>query len=77
MTAYEEVFRHTSTTYAPWFVVPADHKWFARCAVAEIVNEHLAPLQLEYPKLTGTRRAEWEKAREELRNSLNSEGEPK
>ena len=77
MSAYEEVFRHTSTRHAPWFVVPADHKWFARCAVAEIITERLGALKLEYPKLTGTRRAEWEKAREELRNSLTSEGEPK
>ena len=77
MSAYEEVFRHTSTRHAPWFVVPADHKWFARCAVAEIVTARLGELQLEYPKPTGARRAEWEKAREELRNSLTSEGEPK
>jgi len=77
MSAYEEVFRHTSTRHAPWFVVPADHKWFARCAVAEIVTARLGELQLEYPKPTGARRAEWEKAREELRNALTSEGEPK
>jgi PPK2 family polyphosphate:nucleotide phosphotransferase len=77
MGAYEDVFRHTSTNYAPWFIVPADHKWFARCAIAEIVTERLAELKLEYPKLSGTRKAEWEKAREELRNSLTSEGEPK
>jgi PPK2 family polyphosphate:nucleotide phosphotransferase len=77
MTAYEEVFRHTSTRHAPWFVVPADHKWFARCVVAEIVAARLGELQLDYPKPTGARRAEWEKAREELRNSLTSEGEPK
>jgi len=77
MSAYEEVFRHTSTRHAPWFVVPADHKWFARCVVAEIVAARLGELQLDYPKPTGARRAEWEKAREELRNSLTSEGEPK
>ena len=77
MSAYEDVFRHTSTAHAPWFVVPADHKWFARCAVAEIVTARLGELQLEYPRPTGARRAEWEKAREELRNSLTSEGEPK
>jgi PPK2 family polyphosphate:nucleotide phosphotransferase len=77
MNAYEDVFHYTSTGHAPWFVVPADHKWFARCAVAEIVIARLGELQLEYPKPTGARRAEWEKAREELRNSLTSEGEPK
>ena len=77
MSAYEDVFRHTSTRHAPWFIIPADHKWFARCAIAEIVTTRLNDLKLEYPKLSGTRKAEWEKAREELRNSLTSEGEPK
>lgn len=77
MSAYEEVFRQTSTRHAPWFIIPADHKWFARCAIAEIVTTRLNDLKLEYPKLSGTRKAEWEKAREELRNSLTSEGEPK
>jgi PPK2 family polyphosphate:nucleotide phosphotransferase len=77
MNAYEDVFHHTSTRHAPWFIVPADHKWFARCVVAEIVVARLGELQLEYPRPTGARRAEWEKAREELRNSLTNEGEPK
>ena len=77
MSAYEDVFWHTSTRHAPWFIIPADHKWFARCAIAEIITERLGELKLEYPKLSGTRKAEWEKAREELRNSLTSEGEPK
>jgi PPK2 family polyphosphate:nucleotide phosphotransferase len=77
MSAYEDVFRHTSTAHAPWFVIPADHKWFARCAIAEIVTERLSALKLDYPKLSGARKAEWEKAREELRNSLTAEGEPK
>jgi PPK2 family polyphosphate:nucleotide phosphotransferase len=77
MSAYEDVFHFTSTAHAPWFVVPADHKWFARCAVAEIVTARLAELKLDYPKLSGARKAEWEKAREELRNALTAEGEPK
>jgi PPK2 family polyphosphate:nucleotide phosphotransferase len=77
MSAYEDVFHHTSTRHAPWFIIPADHKWFARCAIAEIITTRLNDLKLEYPKLSGARKAEWEKAREELRNSLTSEGEPK
>jgi hypothetical protein len=45
--------------------------------VAEIVTARLAELKLEYPKLSGARKAEWEKAREELRNALTAEGEKK
>jgi PPK2 family polyphosphate:nucleotide phosphotransferase len=70
MAAYEDVFRRTSTTHAPWFIVPADDKWFARLAIAEIVNETLAGLNLQYPKVPDSVRAEWDKAREELRKSL-------
>ncbi len=69
MAAYEDVFRHTSTAHAPWFVVPANHKWFAWLAVAEIIAETLAALRLEYPKTPDSVRAEWERAREELRKA--------
>jgi len=66
MSAYEEVFHHTSTKHAPWFVIPSDHKWFAWVAVAEIINETLAGLKLHYPEVPDAVRAEWQKARDEL-----------
>jgi PPK2 family polyphosphate:nucleotide phosphotransferase len=69
MEAYEDVFRWTSTRHAPWFIVPADHKWFVWVAVAEIVRETLAGLKLEYPKAPESVKADWERAREELRNA--------
>jgi len=68
--AYEDVFRHTSTRHAPWFIIPADDKWFTRMVVAEIVGETLAGLDLRFPDVTDQMREEWEKARELLRNSL-------
>lgn len=49
-TAYEDVFARTSTEEAPWFIVPADYKWYRDMAVAQIVTHALDALQLEYPK---------------------------
>jgi PPK2 family polyphosphate:nucleotide phosphotransferase len=49
MAAYEDAIRATSTEAAPWFVVPADHKWFARLCVAEIVRDALEALHPETP----------------------------
>ena len=50
MTAYEDVIRCTSTPEAPWYVVPADNKWFTRIVVAAAVIETLDALKLHYPK---------------------------
>jgi PPK2 family polyphosphate:nucleotide phosphotransferase len=67
MAAYDDIFAHTSTPHAPWFIVPADHKWFTWLVVAEILNETLAGLKLEYPHVPDSVRQEWEQAREELK----------
>jgi len=56
--AYEELLTHTSTEFAPWYVVPADHKWFTRTAVADVVVARLKALNLNYPSLTDEARAE-------------------
>jgi PPK2 family polyphosphate:nucleotide phosphotransferase len=66
MRAYEEAIRHTSTPDAPWYVIPADHKWFTRVAVAEIINQRLAALDLHFPRATRAHRAELLKARKLL-----------
>jgi PPK2 family polyphosphate:nucleotide phosphotransferase len=50
--AYEDMIRHTATDYAPWYVVPADHKWFTRVVVAAAIIDGLASLKLEYPTVT-------------------------
>jgi PPK2 family polyphosphate:nucleotide phosphotransferase len=51
-TAYEEALSRCSTEQAPWFIIPANHKWFRNLAVARIVVEHLEGLGLSYPKPT-------------------------
>jgi PPK2 family polyphosphate:nucleotide phosphotransferase len=52
MVAYEDMIRHTSSSEAPWYVVPADNKWFTRIAVAAAVIETLDALNLRYPKVS-------------------------
>jgi PPK2 family polyphosphate:nucleotide phosphotransferase len=49
VAAYEEALLRTSTEYAPWFIIPANHKWFRNLAVARIVVEHLEALKMKYP----------------------------
>src|SRR5512145_2617618 len=51
MEAYEDLIRNTATKYAPWYVVPADNKWFTRVVVAAAVIETLAGLDLKYPEV--------------------------
>jgi len=51
MYAYEDALSHTSTDHAPWHVIPADHKWFTRLAVADIVCTKLKELNLQYPQM--------------------------
>jgi PPK2 family polyphosphate:nucleotide phosphotransferase len=64
--AYSDVLSHTSTEWAPWHVVPADHKWFARVAVAAIVVDALATIDPKFPKLDDAARAVLARAREQL-----------
>jgi PPK2 family polyphosphate:nucleotide phosphotransferase len=52
MTAYEDAMKKCSTDYAPWFIIPANHKWFRNLAVAEIVVEHLEALKMKFPEPT-------------------------
>lgn len=66
MTAYEEMLRATSTPWAPWYVIPADHKWYCRLAVAWLIGETLREMKLEFPKLSAQARKELAAARREL-----------
>jgi PPK2 family polyphosphate:nucleotide phosphotransferase len=66
MKAYEDVFNHTSTESAPWYLIPADHKWFARAAVADAIRQKLASLKLSFPTLNDEKRAELLMAKELL-----------
>ena len=52
MEAYEEIFERTSHKHAPWFIIPADHKWYRDVAISNILLETLGDLQLQYPPAT-------------------------
>ncbi len=69
MAAYEDMIRNTSRPQAPWFVVPADNKWFTRLVVAAEVVEALDDLNLKFPSVTGEARGELAKARKILMKS--------
>jgi PPK2 family polyphosphate:nucleotide phosphotransferase len=64
--AYEDAIRHTATEHAPWVIVPADKKWFARWIVAASVIDALERLDLAFPALTPAKRQELEKGRRML-----------
>lgn len=56
--AYEIMFNKTNTEHAPWYVIPADKKWFTRAAVSEIIVRNMRKLNLEYPKVSKEHRDE-------------------
>jgi len=66
MHAYEKMLRHTSTEYAPWYVIPADNKWNMRAAVCETIVNKMKALDLRFPEVTEHQKVEIEKARELL-----------
>ena len=66
MDAYEDMIRNTATPAAPWYVVPADNKWFTRLVVASAIIDTLEKLNLNYPKLDDNRRKELDEARKFL-----------
>jgi PPK2 family polyphosphate:nucleotide phosphotransferase len=66
MDAYEEMIQHTATPAAPWYVVPADNKWFTRLVVASAIIDTLEQLNLNYPKVDANRRKELDEARKLL-----------
>lgn len=66
MAAYEEAIRATAAKHAPWYVVPADNKWFTRLVVAAAIVEALEKLDLEYPKVDAAKKKELAAARAAL-----------
>jgi len=64
--AYEEAINNTSTELAPWFIIPADNKWFTRLAIAEILYQQFEALHLSYPKVSEEEKAELQKVKEQL-----------
>ena len=66
MEAYEETIRETASENSPWYVVPADNKWFTRVIVAAAVIDALAAMNLQYPKVSEAKRQELAATRKEL-----------
>jgi len=64
--AYEEMIRATSTEHAPWYVVPADNKWFTRLVISCVVVDTLESLNLAYPKVEDAKKKELEEAKKVL-----------
>jgi PPK2 family polyphosphate:nucleotide phosphotransferase len=75
MKAYDEMIRATSAPHAPWYVVPADHKWFTRLVVASAVVDALESLDLRYPRMDAAQEKELAWARSELENEHENEHE--
>jgi PPK2 family polyphosphate:nucleotide phosphotransferase len=70
MAVYQDIVRHTSTSLAPWYVVPADHKWFARVVIGSAIVTALDALNLHFPRADKTSLLEFE----QVRKALESEG---
>jgi PPK2 family polyphosphate:nucleotide phosphotransferase len=68
MSAYEQMIQNTATPHAPWFVVPADNKWYTRLVVAAAIVHALEELKLSYPKVDAAKRKELKAARIALQN---------
>jgi PPK2 family polyphosphate:nucleotide phosphotransferase len=66
MEAFEEALSATSTEWAPWYIIPADHKWVARAVVADILTSTISSLHLAYPKVAPEKRKALEEARAQL-----------
>lgn len=67
MKAYEEMIENTATKHAPWYVVPADNKWFTRLAVAAAIVQTLEDLKLSYPSVDADQRKELQAAQAALK----------
>ncbi|MHB8432315.1 MAG: polyphosphate kinase 2 family protein [Candidatus Tyrphobacter sp.] len=79
--AYEQMLTHTSTDAAPWYVIPADHKWFTRAAVADVLVARLNDLHLAYPQVSDEERALLKAERRQLsrdddQNDIQAEESP-
>ena len=73
MKAYSDILSETSTTFAPWHVIPANNKWFLRYSVSKILCDKISELNLSYPKINDKSKKELESAKITLLNELNKE----
>ena len=73
--AFEDMLKNTSTNQAPWFVVPADDKWFTRIVIANIIVNELGKLDLSFPPLTDQQKKDLEEAKKILTGESESQGD--
>ena len=73
MEAYEDAIGATRTEHAPWYVIPADHKWVTRAVVADVVTTTLQGLDLAYPTVTDELKTALADARVVLEAEANAE----
>lgn len=73
MKAYSDMLTHTSTDEAPWYVIPADNKWFMRYAVGQIICDRLEDMKLHYPELTEPAKAAIEEAKRMLKGKKETD----
>ena len=66
MTAYEKTLAATSTDWSPWYVIPADNKWYARAAIADIITARLEAMKFDYPDITDQQRELYQKLAKQL-----------
>jgi PPK2 family polyphosphate:nucleotide phosphotransferase len=71
MAAYQDMFNKTSTPYAPWYIIPADHKWFSRFAVTTVISDALDRLRLSYPSVNSEDMKALLAAKEEMEEEDN------
>ena len=69
--AFEDAINNTATKEAPWYVVPADHKWYMRLVVSEIILQTLKDMDPQYPEVTEQRLEEFDSYKEELQDEMN------
>jgi polyphosphate kinase 2 (PPK2 family) len=68
MEAYEELLGSTSTKAAPWYIIPADHKWLSRTLVSYIITRTIESLDIHYPKLSEEMMKQLEEAKRKLKS---------
>jgi PPK2 family polyphosphate:nucleotide phosphotransferase len=73
--AYSEALSATSTEFAPWFVIPADDKWYARLAIASIISREFAKLHINYPVVSEAQKQELQKAKIQLMGEENGQAD--
>lgn len=75
--AYSEALSATSTKYAPWFIIPADDKWYSRLAIASIIHRQFEKLEFSYPIVSEAQKAELQRAKLKLMSEEDTNGKEK